>query len=123
MVEKEYSAQKLIDTIVEGMQNIKAENIVILDLKETGNSICDYFIICNAESNTQVNSIADSVEKKVREKLKEKSIHKEGFENASWVLLDYSDIVVHIFQTEARAFYNIEDFWDDAVKTEIPNLQ
>ncbi len=122
-MEKEYSTQKLIDTIVAGMQDVKANNITILDLKKTGSSICDYFVICNAESGTQVNAIADSVGKKVVEELKEKAIHKEGFENASWVLMDYSDVVVHVFQTESRSFYDIEGFWEDATVTQIPDLE
>lgn len=119
---KEYTTEKLVETVVAGMQEIKAENIVILNLKGTGSSVCDYFAICEAESGTQVNAIANSVEKTVKEELGEKANHKEGFENASWILLDYADVVVHVFQTEARNFYNIEEFWEDAIREDIPEI-
>lgn len=119
---KEYSTEKLVDLVIAGMQEIKAENIVVLNLKGTGSSVCDYFVICNAESSTQVNAIADSVEKMVKDNMNEKANNKEGFENASWVLIDYSDVVVHVFQTESRHFYNIEEFWEDAQRKEVPEL-
>ncbi len=122
-MKKEYSTQKLIDTIVAGMQDVKAENITILDLRETGSSICDYFVICDAESSTQVNAIANSIEKNVIDELANKAIHKEGFENASWVLVDYGDVVTHIFQKEAREFYDIEGFWEDANVHKIPDIE
>ncbi len=119
---KEYTTEKLVDTVVAGMQEIKAENIVILNLKETGSSVCDYFVICDAESSTHVNAIANSVEKMVKDEIEEKPNHKEGFENASWILIDYSDVVVHVFQFESRQFYNIEEFWEDAKKVEVPEI-
>lgn len=111
---KDYSTEKLVDAVVSGMQEIKAENIVTLNLRPTGSSVCDYYVICDAESSTKVNAIAESVEKVVKEELREKANHKEGTENASWILLDYSDVVVHVFQKESREFYNIEEFWEDA---------
>ncbi len=120
-MKKEYSVQKLIDLIVAGMQDIKAKNISILDLRETESSICDYFVICDAESSTQVNAIANSVEKKVMDELKDKPVHTEGFENASWVLVDYGDVIVHVFQTEIRMFYDIEGFWENANRRNIPD--
>ncbi len=119
---KEYSTEKLVDVVVAGMQEIKAKNIVTLNLKDTDSSVCDYFVICDAESGTQINAIANSVEKMVKDEMNEKANHKEGVENASWVLLDYSDVVVHVFQTESRHFYNIEEFWEDAKKEEIPEI-
>lgn len=119
---EEYSTENLVDKVVAGMQEIKAEDIVVLDLRETGSSVCDYFVICNAESTTQVNAIADSIEKMVKEELKEKPIHKEGFQNAHWILLDYADVVAHVFQTESRHFYNIEEFWEDALRKEIASV-
>ena len=109
-----YTTEKLVDAVIDGMQEIKAKNISILNLKKLDNAITDYFVICEAESSTQVNAIADSVEETVKKELDEKIFHKEGVENASWILLDYSDVVVHVFQSEAREFYNIEDFWADA---------
>lgn len=116
---KEYSTEKLVDAVVLGMQEKKAKNIVVLNLKKTNTSICDYFVICDAESSTQVDAIADSVEVFVQKKMHENARHKEGFENASWILLDYTDVVVHVFQSESREFYNIEEFWEDAERTEV----
>lgn len=116
---KEYSTEKLVNTVILGMQEKKAKNIVVLNLKTTKTSICDYFVICDAESTTQVDAIADSVEVFVHKEMRENALHKEGFENASWILLDYTDVVVHVFQSESRDFYNIEEFWEDAERTEI----
>ncbi len=112
--EKDYTTEKLVDAVIDGMQEIKAKKISILNLKKLDNAITDYFVICEADSSTQVNAIADSVEVTVKKKLNEKLLHKEGIENASWILLDYTDVVVHVFQSEARNFYNLEDFWADA---------
>jgi ribosome-associated protein len=119
---KEYSTEKLVDAVVMGMQEKKAQNINILNLKKIDNSICDYFVICDAQSTTQVDAIADSVEVIVEKKIGEKFLHKEGFENANWILLDFVDVIVHVFQTESRDFYNLEEFWDDAEKTEILDI-
>jgi ribosome-associated protein len=116
---KGYSSEKLVDAVVKGMQEKKAKNISVLNLKAIDNSICDFFVICDAQSTTQVDAIADSVEFIVEKIIKERINHKEGFENASWILLDYVDVVVHIFQTESRDFYNLEEFWEDAEKIEI----
>ena len=92
----------------------KGQEIVDLDLTKVDNSICDHFVICHANSNTQVNAIADSVEKKVKENLDQKVNHREGMENALWVLLDYNDIIVHIFQEQTRNYYRLEELWGDA---------
>jgi ribosome-associated protein len=116
---KGYSSEKLVDAVVKGMQEKKAKNICILNLKAIENSICDFFVICDAQSTTQVDAIADSVEYTVEKFIEERINHKEGFENASWILLDYVDVVVHVFQSESRDFYNLEEFWEDAEKTEI----
>ncbi len=106
--------KKLIGAILEGIENVKGENIVILDFDEIETSIADYFVICSANSNTQVNAIANSVEKTVRNEVKDRPIHVEGKENNTWVLLDYGNVVVHIFQTEYREYYDIESLWNDA---------
>jgi len=92
----------------------KGQEIVDLDLTKVANSICDHFVICHANSNTQVSAIADSIEKKVKENLNQKVNHREGMENAMWVLLDFSDIIVHIFQEEIRNYYRLEELWGDA---------
>nr|MDA3954201.1 ribosome silencing factor [Bacteroidales bacterium] len=97
---------------------LKGQNIVSLDLTEIENSVCKYFVICHGDSNTQVSALADSVIKTVRVETGEKVWHKEGLNNATWVLLDYSDVVIHIFQKEYRDFYKLEELWADAKLTE-----
>lgn len=120
--EKEVQAKVLVDTIVDAIQDIKGKNIVILDLRELPNSVTDFFIICSGDSNTQVEGISNSVVRKAREELKEKPWHKEGLNNSEWILLDYVNVVVHIFYRDVREFYNLEDLWADAKRTDIPNL-
>lgn len=109
----------LIEVIVDGIEDKKGEQIVIMDLTNIDNSVCDYFIVCQANSDTQVAAIARSVEDKVREVLREKPWHIEGKSNAEWVLLDYVDSVVHIFRKDVREFYAIEELWGDAPVYEI----
>ncbi len=108
------NTELIVDAVIEGMQEKKGENIVVLNLKDIQNSICDYFIICHGTSNTQVEAIADSVEEIVRNKVNEKVSQKEGLENAQWILLDYFTVIVHVFQKEYRDFYNLENLWADA---------
>ncbi|WP_430811505.1 MULTISPECIES: ribosome silencing factor [unclassified Carboxylicivirga] len=122
MKDLNYSAKKLADAIVEGMQEKKGMNIAILDLSELDNTICQYFVICEGESTTQVDAIADGVEEYVREHLGDKPNHTEGRENALWVLMDYFDVVVHVFHKQQRDFYNLEGLWADAKRTNIENL-
>lgn len=105
---------KLVDAIVEGMLEKKANDVVSLDLTKIPNAVCSYFIICDADSTTHVGTIADFVEANTKQKLKERVWMKEGQANAEWVLLDYGNVVVHIFQREQRKFYNIEALWADA---------
>ena len=109
-----------VEIIIKGMQNLKAKNIVVLDLSKLQNSICKYFIICHGTSNTHTSSIAQSVEKEMKETLKEYAYRKEGYSNSEWVLLDFSNVVVHVFQEHIRHFYNIEELWADAEVTVIP---
>jgi len=85
-----------------------------LNLKKVENSVCEYFIVCSGDSNTHVSAIANSIDAEVKKNLKEDAWHKEGFQNAEWILLDYVTVVVHIFQPEARNFYRIEKLWSDA---------
>ncbi|WP_317896679.1 ribosome silencing factor [Aurantibacillus circumpalustris] len=117
--EKETST--LLDAIVEGMQERKAKNILIMNLQEIENRVTDYFVICDADSNTHVNSIADSVEEMVEKLAKEKAYHTEGSQNGEWILMDYINIVVHVFLRETREHYNIEGLWGDAEITHIKN--
>ncbi|CAN5438135.1 hypothetical protein BH10BAC1_BH10BAC1_13110 [soil metagenome] len=109
----------LADAIVEGILEVKGRNISVLNLQDIHNRVCDYFIICQADSNTQVNAIAGSVEEMVKKIIGERPYRKEGFENSEWILVDYVTVVVHIFQTEVRNFYNLESLWADAEVTEI----
>jgi ribosome-associated protein len=111
--------QLLADAIVEGILEVKGRNISVLNLKGIHNRVCDYFIICQADSNTQVNAIAGSVEEMVKKRTGERPYRKEGFENSEWILVDYVTVVVHIFQTQIRNFYNLESLWADAEVTEI----
>ena len=118
MTKIEKTDNNLVSIVIDALNEKKAKQITVLDLRNLEHAVCDYFVICNAESTTQVGALADSVEYFTKKELNEKPWHIEGKENASWVLLDYSDVVVHVFQDEAREFYNIEEFWADAVITE-----
>lgn len=109
----------LLDAIVEGMQERKGKNITILDISKLENRVTDYFVICDADSKTHVNSIADSVEDMVIKLTNEKAYHTEGHQNSEWILIDYINIVVHVFLRETREFYNIEGLWGDAEITTI----
>jgi len=103
----------LLGSIIEGLHKKKGKDVVSIDMTEIENSICKYFVICHGDSNTQVEALADSVLDTVREDTGEKAWHKEGLENATWVLLDYSDVVVHIFQKQYRDLYKLEELWAD----------
>ena len=105
---------KLIETIVSAIEDKKGKNIVSLDLSGFDGAICSHFVVCNADSTTQVCAIAAEIEEKVFEKLGEKVWRIEGQQNGVWVAMDYVDVVVHIFQTELRSFYKLEELWADA---------
>lgn len=106
-----------IEVIANAMLEKKAKDVVALDLRKIGTSISDHFVICNADSTTQVVAICDNVEEMMEAKCGRPAVRKQGRENAFWVILDYSNIVVHIFKTDQRVFYRLEDLWADAVKT------
>jgi len=108
--------------IIEAIEDKKGENIVSIEIGKIENSITDYFIICNAQSNTQVNAISDGVERDIKTKLKERPWKVEGKDNAQWIVMDYSSIIVHIFQTPYREFYKLEELWADAPIEVIPSL-
>jgi ribosome-associated protein len=105
----------LNQVVIEGMKNLKANDIVSLNLNKIETSVCDYFIICHGTSNTHVNAITDSIIEETIKTLTDKPFSKEGTENGEWVLLDYGNVVVHIFQKEIRDFYNLENLWGDAI--------
>ena len=115
----EASSELVKKFVVEGLQEIKGQNITVLDLREIENAVTDFFIIAEGNSNTQVNSLADSVHKVVRENVGDRPWHIEGRENSEWVLMDYVTAVVHIFQTGIREFYDLESLWGDAEVTTI----
>ena len=111
--------EKLVDLIIEGILRKKGKEIVKLNFSKIENAVCQYFIICHGDSRTQVTAIAESVEDIVEETIKEKVWHKEGYDNAHWVLLDYALVVVHVFQQEYRDYYKLESLWADAESIEI----
>jgi len=119
MTKKQVSTDDLIAVIIKGIDDVKGEEIQLLDLREIENTVCDYFIICSGNSNTQVNAISNSVQKIVSKEVKDKPWHIEGQGNAEWVLMYYVNVVVHIFQKQVRDFYDIESLWGDAKITEI----
>jgi ribosome-associated protein len=106
--------EKLKDSILEGIRKIKGKEITIIDLNTIHYTECGYFIICHGTSSTQVSAIAQSIEETVGEETGEKVWHAEGYRNSIWVLLDYGEIVVHVFHEQARHFYNLEGLWADA---------
>ena len=119
MTKKNTNNDDLLALIIKGIEDVKGNDINILDLREIENTVCDYFVICNGNSNTQVNAIVGSVQKMVSKELKEKPWHVEGEQNGEWVLMDYVSIVVHVFQIHIREYYNIESLWGDAKITTI----
>ncbi|MCK0125466.1 ribosome silencing factor [Gelidibacter sp. F2691] len=119
MAKENNNSDELITTIIAGIEDVKGKEIKILDLREIENTVCDYFIICEGNSNTQVNAIVNAVQKKVSKTLKDHPWHVEGSENAEWVLIDYVHVVVHVFQKHIRQYYDIESLWGDAKTTVI----
>jgi len=118
---KQSNSEKLVQSIIHGIQDKKGNGIIGLNLLNLNNSVSNYFVICHGNTKVQVEAIAESVEENVRKKLGDKPWHKEGFENAEWILLDYVDVVVHIFQESTRTFYNLEKLWADAEIKEYGN--
>ena len=119
MVKKPVSTDELISVIIKGIDDVKGDDIQLLDLREIENTVCDYFIICSGSSNTQVNAITGSIQKLVSKELKDKPWHVEGQNNSEWILMDYVNVVVHVFQKHIREFYDIESLWGDAKITVI----
>ncbi len=111
------------ESIIKGLFEKKGKKVTLLDLRKLENRVCDYFVICHAPSTTQVDSLAWSVEDVVRKETGRKPSHIEGTENCFWVLIDYGDIIVHIFQEEYRGFYNLESLWADGVVTQYEDIQ
>lgn len=110
---------KLSKAIVKGMQEKKASDIVVMDLREVKNAVADFFVICSGNSDKQLEAISDSVDEEVYKALKEKPWHTEGKNNKEWMILDYISVVSHIFRKDRRQFYSLEKLWGDAEITEI----
>ena len=119
---KSAPSTQLVDAVVSGIQEVKGKDIVHLDLRDVPNTVCDHFVICHGDSSTQVAAIANSVEKMVRDQTDEKPWHTEGQNNGEWVLLDYVNVVVHIFHRDKRGYYALEDLWGDAARISYDNV-
>ncbi len=113
------NSEKLSQVIVKGMQEKKAIDIVVLDLRKAKNSVADFFVICSGNSARQLDAIADEVDRMVFKTLNENPWHIEGKNNKEWMLLDYITVVAHIFQNDRRSFYTLEKLWGDAKITQI----
>jgi len=114
--------EKLVEAIIEGIQEKKGHAITVADLTGVDGAICSKFVICQGSSPAQIEAIADSVEELARTKAAEKPVHVEGLRSAQWVAMDYTDVIVHIFLPETREFYNLENLWMDAGLTDIPDV-
>ena len=119
MLKPRSTEDSLISNIVYGIENVKGLDVSILDLRDIENTVCRYFVVCTGSSNTHVSAIVSAIKKTVSKELKEKPFHTEGNENAEWVLIDYINVVVHVFQKQTRDYYNIEELWGDAKTTKI----
>ena len=119
MVKAKLKETKLIDEILFSIDDVKGVDINLMDLTKISNTVCGFFIICTGTSNTHVSAISNSIKRHVSKKLKEKPFSTEGTENQEWVLIDYVDVVVHIFQRNIREYYDIENLWGDAKITNV----
>jgi len=111
----EISSLKLKDLVVKGMLEKKAEDITVMDMRKLENSVADFFVLCSANSDTQVGAIADSIEEEVSKNSKQNPWHREGTKEKEWVLLDYVNVVAHVFRFSKREFYGLENVWGDAI--------
>ena len=114
MKKRSDGAEVLLGSVIKGIFEKKGQNVLKIDLRKLENRITDYFIICHASSGTQVIAICDSVDDTVRKEIGEKPLHIEGLDNCFWVLLDYGNVIVHIFLEDYRNFYSLESLWADA---------
>ena len=117
MTETKITSDMLAETAIAAICNKKGEQIVKLDMRQADGAVCDFFVVCQADNPRQVMAIADEIEDFVRENTGEKPLHIEGRDNAQWIILDYVNVVVHVFLDEAREFYKLEKLWADAART------
>lgn len=122
MSKKNINPDTLITTIIKGIEDVKGEEIHLLDFRDIENTVCDYFILCSGNSNTQVKALSASIQKIVGKEAQEKAWHVEGENVAEWILIDYVNVVVHVFQKHIREYYDIESLWGDAKITKITSV-
>ena len=115
-------AEQLNELIIDSIQDIKGKNIIKLDLRQLEDAPTDFFIICEGDSNTQVSSIAGNIKKRLKEEADQIASHVEGERNSMWILMDYFNVVVHVFYKETRKYYELEDLWSDAIMTQHETL-
>lgn len=113
--QEEQAIEQRLELIIEAIRNQKGHGILDIDITKLNSSVCSHYLICDAPSHIQVKAIAEEIEDFLIDRNQEKPLHKEGIQNGYWVLLDYADIVVHIFKTEAREFYKLEELWADGI--------
>jgi ribosome-associated protein len=118
---KGVDSETLSDVIVKGMQEKKASDIVVMDLRKIKNAVADFFVICSGNSDKQLDAISDSIDAEVFKSFQENPWHTEGKNNKEWMLLDYINVVAHVFRKDRRAFYALERLWGDADITEVEN--
>lgn len=116
------SSLELAEAAIKGIQEVKGHDVMSFDLRNLSNSVCDFFVVCHGTSDTQVKAIALSVQKIIYQDLKDDPIHKEGMQEGDWILLDYFNVIIHIFKEETRSFYNLEGLWADAEIKAVANL-
>ncbi|WP_421763162.1 ribosome silencing factor [Ekhidna sp.] len=118
-VSKDVNSEILSEWVVEGMKEKKAMDVVVMDLREVKHAIADYFVICSGNSDTQIDAISDSIEEQIHKNSKQNPWKREGQQNKEWILLDYVDVVAHVFNKEKRTFYGLEELWGDAKITRV----
>lgn len=118
-IKEAQNSKMLSDAAVKGMLEKKASEVVLMDLRKIGNAVADYFVICSGNSDTQIDAIADSIEEEVYKATSDHPWRKEGKENKEWILIDYGNVVVHVFRKDRREFYALEKLWGDAVITSV----
>ena len=116
------SNEQIVEKIVEGIQERKGKNIVVVNLTKLHEAPCSYFVICEGDSNVHVNAVGNSIKDWVRDEIDTRPYATDGFENCEWIAMDYGQIIVHVFQRETRQFYDIEHLWSDAQLTKIKDV-
>ncbi|MEG0796065.1 MAG: ribosome silencing factor [Odoribacter sp.] len=117
------NTEKIVDKVIEALEDRKAHRIVKIDLRKIENCFCNFFVICNGTSGTHITGLTDMVEEKVRKDLKETPYHCEGLNTSQWVVMDYGDVIVHIFDEELRDYYKLEEFWGDGIVEVMPQCE